>query len=265
MAINKKNSAKPLSKTRKLFNWWLVIALLLTVVTISSLCFKNHFQTQDQKQTIQETINNEKQECLDLYIDQIKKLEEHIKIKEEELKDKELTAAYKNTLTIIKELKEKQKKQIQNIIDFKNYLKQLENKIKKMEQKIKKAPNLEEKHRLTEDKLLTEKELIQLKKEEKTLEEKQELTKIIQNIEEKLKDTNLTATDKTTLNNDKISKENRIQTIDNKIAQIATKINLKQDLAAYQREIEDPNTQAELKPHLNECIQHLQDQLAKLN
>ncbi|WEK82295.1 MAG: SAP36-like protein [Candidatus Phytoplasma pruni] len=139
MAIKKKNPTKPLSKTRKLFNCWLVIAPLLTVVTISSLWFKNHFQTQDQKETIPETINNEKQECLDLYIDQIKILEENIKIKEEELKDKELTTAYKNALTTIKELKEKQKKQIKNIIDFKNYLKQLENKIKNMEQKIKKS------------------------------------------------------------------------------------------------------------------------------
>ncbi|MGL9687919.1 MAG: hypothetical protein ACQBVK_04100 [Candidatus Phytoplasma sp. TWB_XP] len=191
-------------------------------------------------------INNN--DCFADYNNKIKQLSEEITIKNEKLKDSNLSLQEKTVIEEIVKLKTQQKEELETDLLLKKFLKTSEVEILEMDDKIKITDQFEEKHLLTKTKLLKEKEIIKYKI---LLKDKELNIASIKEIEQKLIQPNLISATKTALENQKIQSQNKIKNINEQITKKINLINLQTKMTTIEKELQDPQIYSELKQYLN--------------
>ncbi|GFZ75505.1 hypothetical protein HPP_4630 [Hydrangea phyllody phytoplasma] len=257
--INTKN----IRTKRYFFNLFLLLTMIISIIGgVGYYFIKNNnnpiCEIIVNKQTFLQSNNND---CFDDDNNKIEHLNEEITIKNEELKDSNLSSQEKKIIEEIIKLKNQQKEELKTDLLLKKFLKKSKEEILEIDNKIKTTNQLEEKHLLTETKLLKEKEIIKYKN---LLKDKEINIVNIKQLEEKLVQPGLISTTKTALENQKIQAQNKTKNINEQITKKTNIINLQTNLNAIEKELQDPQISSELKQYLIKYKENTQTKITNL-
>lgn len=227
---------------RKWIDCFLIIIIVISLLGTIYYAFnlKNVFQKNKENNATLILLNeNRNDNDLDWEITQVESLNQKIKKRKKELTNSSLDAQTKENLQKIIQHQELEKEALQNKIDFKLYLHDLEKEIQSINETLQTKIPLTEKHFLTEKKLKQEKELIYLKSKINLFQEKDELQQILlPGLQDKLKNANLTSNERNNLVQDKTRLENKMQDIKAEINKISQQIQVRNKIKDLETEIE---------------------------